>query len=464
MSNSVIATHSFGAESQKLWQLAWPILLAQLALTGLGVVDTLMSGWSGTQDLAAIGLGTSILLPIFMFATGVLLAITPLVGKAYGKGDSVAVSRFLNQGLWLALPLGIVSALVLANLQFILNWLSLEPRVFQLTDDYLFYISFGLPAVALYQALRFYWEGLGQTLPTMWISLVALLLNIPLNAIFIFGWGAIEPMGAAGCGVASALVMWFMLVVGLIYVQRNRLTKSFIQWHKILHCQWREGVLPILKIGVPNAMALLFEVSLFTLIALFVAPLGTDVIAAQQIAISVTSLLFMLPLSWGLALTVRVGQVYGSGNIAHMHLLLKAALVYAVILGLILAINTYIWREQITSLYSEDMAVISIAIILMIFAAGYQLFDAIQVACAGILRGFHDTHITMWVTFLSYWLIGLGLGYILSLTDWLVEPMGVYGFWLGICLGLGLAAILLTWRLISKKAQVYAEMAQEHQS
>lgn len=463
MSNtSADTTISFRQESSTLLQLAWPILMAQLALTGLGVVDTLMSGWAGTEDLAAIGLGSSIMLPVFVFGTGVLLAITPLVGKAYGKSDGAAISRFLNNGIWIGLPLGVFSALVIANVQPVLNWLNLEQTVFLLTNEYLFYVAFGMPAVVFYQVLRFYWEGLGLTMPSMWISFLALLINIPLNAMFIFGWGWIEPMGAAGCGVATALVMWAMLFIGLIYIHKDRLAKKYLNWQALFVIDMRQGVNPILKIGFPNALALLFEVSLFTLIALFVAPLGTEVIAAQQIAISVTSLLFMLPLSWGLALTVRVGQVYGTGNVEHLRLLLKTSLFYAVAIGLVLAFNTWVWREQIVAWYSEDTTVIAIALVLLMFASGYQLFDAIQVACAGILRGFHDTHITMWVTFLSYWLIGLGLGYVISLTDWLFKPLGVNGFWLGICIGLGVAAGLLAWRLYYKLPAVITEMQNEN--
>ncbi|HIE39961.1 MAG TPA: MATE family efflux transporter, partial [Thiomicrorhabdus sp.] len=217
-----MSIHALKVESSLLLKLALPILFAQLALTGLGVVDTLMSGQVGTNDLAAIGLGTSIMLPIFMFSTGILLAITPLVAKATGESKPQYITQYLNQGLWLSLPLGILSLAALMNLEWVLNLLSLNAEVYQLTQDYLFYIAFGMPAIALYQVLRFFWEGLGTTLPTMWISFFALLLNIPLNAIFIYGFGFIEPMGAAGCGVASTIVMWVMLLLGILYVLKSK--------------------------------------------------------------------------------------------------------------------------------------------------------------------------------------------------------------------------------------------------
>ncbi len=434
-------------ESSLLLKLALPILFAQLALTGLGVVDTLMSGQVGTDDLAAIGLGTSIMLPIFMFSTGILLAITPLVAKAVGESKPQQITRYLNQGVWLSLPLGLLSLFALMNLEWVLDLLSLNATVYQLTQDYLFYIAFGMPAIALYQVLRFFWEGLGTTLPTMWISFFALLLNIPLNAIFIYGFGVIEPMGAAGCGVASSIVMWMMLLLGILYVLKSKLTRPFILLKNVFCIHWKLGLIPILSLGIPTTFALLFEVSLFSMIALFVAPLGSVVIAGHQIAINFTSLAFMVPLSFAMALTVRIGLGYGEHNQAQLRISLMTGFLFAVVLGVLLAIVSYFLRMEIVDLYSNDHEVLYLAASLLVFAAIYQVFDAIQVTAAGALRGFHDSQITMLVTFISYWGVGLGLGYVFAFTDWVFEPMGVQGFWLGIVLGLLLAAILLPLRL-----------------
>lgn len=442
-----MSIHALKVESSLLLKLALPILFAQLALTGLGVVDTLMSGQVGTNDLAAIGLGTSIMLPIFMFSTGILLAITPLVAKATGESKPQYITQYLNQGLWLSLPLGILSLAALMNLEWVLNLLSLNAEVYQLTQDYLFYIAFGMPAIALYQVLRFFWEGLGTTLPTMWISFFALLLNIPLNAIFIYGFGFIEPMGAAGCGVASTIVMWVMLLLGILYVLKSKLTQPFILLQSAFSINWKLGLYPILSLGIPTTFALLFEVSLFSMIALFVAPLGAVVIAGHQIAINFTSLAFMVPLSLAMALTVRVGLGYGEHNPAQLRISLITGFLFAVVLGALLAVISYFLRMDIVDLYSNDSEVLYLAASLLIFAAIYQIFDAVQVTAAGALRGFHDSKVTMLVTFISYWGVGLGLGYVFAFTDFIFVPMGVQGFWLGIVLGLLLAAILLPLRL-----------------
>ncbi|MEA3404534.1 MAG: MATE family efflux transporter [Pseudomonadota bacterium] len=435
-------------ESILLLKLALPILLAQLALTALGVVDTIMSGWVGTNDLAAIGLGTSIMLPIFMFSTGVLLALTPLVAKKQGEQQSESITRYLHQGLWLSLPLGLLSMILLMNLDWVLNWLQLSPQVFQLTKDYLFYIAFGLPAVVLYQALRFFWEGLGTTLPTMWISFLALLINIPLNALFIYGYGPVEALGAAGCGVASSIVMWLMFFVGLVYINQSSFTKRVANLSSLSWPRWQNGLKDILNLGIPTSLALLFEVSLFSFIALFIAKLGAVVIAGHQIAISFTSLAFMLPLSLAMALTVRMGKSFGQSNKENAILSLYVGIGFAVFVGVLLALVSYGLRHQIVAIYSHDLEVLVLAATLLIYAAYYQVFDAIQVGCAGALRGLHDTKVTMVVTFVSYWGIGLAGGYMFAYTDWMTEtPMGVEGFWLGIALGLLLAAVLLSIRL-----------------
>lgn len=445
----------FVLESQKLIKLALPILFAQLALTGLGVVDTIMSGRVGTDDLAAVGLGTNIMLPIFMFATGVLLAITPMISKANGQADNQQVAHIFVQGLWLSLPLGFLSLLALMNLNWLLDLLSLSGSVYQLTEEYLYYIAFGMPAVAAYQALRFFWEGLGKTLPTMWISFVALLLNMPLNALFIYGYGPVEGMGAAGCGVASAIVMWLMLLIGTVYILKNQILNAHFQAVFKVRMTWSKGIKPLMQLGLPNSFALLFEVSLFSFIILFIAPLGTTVIGSHQIAVNVTSLSFMVPLSLAMALTVRVGFGFGESSISNIQTTLFTGFFWTIVIGIIMAFVIYFLRFEIVSLYTLDKEVLYIATTLLIFAAIYQVSDAIQVNAAGALRGFHDTKVTMVVNFISYWLIGLGLGYVLTFKDWIVEPMGVSGFWVGIVIGLTLAAILLPLRLRTVYCRVF---------
>ncbi|KUJ72141.1 MATE family efflux transporter [Thiomicrospira sp. WB1] len=444
----------YALEARVLLKLAVPILIAQLAITGLGVIDTVMSGHVGTDDLAAIGLGSSLMFPVLMVPMGILLALTPLVSKRFGQDDPTAIRRYLQQGLWLSVPLGLLAMVVLMQPQWVLDQLSLSPSVYQLTQDYLIYVALGLPGLALYLALRFFWEGLSLTWPTMAISVLALLVNVPLNAVFIYGWGPVPAFGAAGCGIASTLVMWGMLGVGIWFVRRHPKTRPLTAWQASdwFRYRWRQGMADILSLGVPNMLALLFEVTLFSLIAVFIAKLGTEVIAANQVVMSYTSMAFMIPLSLSLAVTVRVGTAFGQGSLTAMRLSVRTGLAVAVLFSSVVALVTFSAREQIAAFYTQDPAVIAIALWLLLLAAAYQVFDAIQVTSAGILRGLHHTKTTMLVTFVSYWGLGMGGGYIMAFTDWWLPPQGVGGFWLGIVFGLILAAGLLQWKLWHLKA------------
>ncbi|MDY0136648.1 MAG: MATE family efflux transporter [Thiomicrospira sp.] len=445
--NISLSFKALGKESKQIIKLAWPIFTAQLALTSLGVVDTVMSGWVGVDDLAAIGLGSSILLPVFIFATGILLALTPITARFLGQNKPLQIASALQQGRWLAIPLGLAAMAVLMFVQPLLNLLHLSPNVYQLTQDYLWWVALGLPGIALFQVYRFFWEGLGITLPTMALSLAALTLNIPLNALFIYGYGPIDGLGAVGCGVATAIVMWSMLLGAWLYVRYAAATRPY-QLAGLQKPVWQHGIKPILWLGLPMALALLFEVGMFSFIVLFIAPLGTSVIGAHQIAMSFTSLLFMLPLSLSMALTVRVGLAYGQENLAQLRLSVMSGTFMALGFGLVLSLSTVLFRQPIVALYTQYDGVVMIALSLFLFAASYQIFDAIQVAMAGILRGLHDTQVTMWVTLVSYWGLGLGGGYLIAFYPVIGgQPLGVYGFWAGIVGGLILAAILLIFRL-----------------
>ena len=455
--STALSWAGYWLEARVLLKLALPILIAQWAITGLGLVDTVMSGRVGTDDLAAIGLGSSLFFPVMMVPMGILLALTPLVSKRFGQDDPEKIKHYLQQGLWLALPLGALAMVGLFNLDWVLDRLSLTPNVYALTSDYLFYVAFGLPGLVLFFTLRFFWEGLSLTWPTMVISVGALAINVPLNALFIYGWGPVPAMGAAGCGVASSLVMWGMLLAGVMYLRRapqaRALLPGVLQAHlgrgqkRLERPYWQGGMRDIMALGVPNMLALLFEVSLFSLISVFIAQLGTQVIAANQVVMSYTSMAFMVPLSLSLAVSVRVGTALGQGSLTALRLSVRTGLVLALGISVVIAGVTGFARGPIAEYYTQDPAVIEIVVGLLLLAASYQVFDAIQVTTAGILRGLHNTQTTMWVTLLSYWVLGMGGGYIMAFTDAWMPPQGVAGFWQGILIGLMLAAILLQVKL-----------------
>lgn len=438
-------------ESKQLVKLSWPILIAQLSLASLGVIDTIMAGQVSTDDLAAIGLGSSILFPVMMLAVGLLITITTLVAKQFGKKDFRQMEVFFQQGIWLSIPLGIITFFLLINSSWVLNLLPLTDKVFQLSNDYLFYIAFGLPALSVYFVFRYFWEAIGLTLPTMWISLLTILINVPLNAIFIYGWGGVDAYGASGCGIASAITIWLILIVAIVYALLSKKITPYLNLKpsNFKFPIWKGGIQNILLLGIPNTFAILFEVSLFSFIGLFIAVLGTKVIASQQIGVSYTSLLFMLPLSISMAITIRVSQAYGKSQKKEVYNRIYSGLLMSLIAGIFLAVFTYFLKEPITKLFTDDVEVFKLAVGLLGIAAIYQVFDSIQASCSGALRGLHNTNIIMWVTFVCFWGIGLGIGYLFAFTPVFFEPMGVKGFWYSIVIGFFVATIILLSKLFS---------------
>lgn len=434
-------------ETRTLLQLAGPVMVAQLAQTANGFVDTLMAGQAGAEDLAAVALGTSLWLPLYLFIVGIMTSTSAIVSHLYGGGRTDAIGPAAHQAIWISLPLGLISVVLLRNTAPLLHLLQIDPKLIPLTQTYLEGISWGFPAICFFLALRFYAEGMGQPRPVMIVSVVGLLANIPLNYIFIFGKLGLPAMGGPGCGWATAIVMWLMAACMAGYaVMLDRQFDSGLKW--MLGKLNTRQIIDMLRLGIPIGLSIFFEVSVFCVIALLVATLGTTVIAGHQVALNVASLVFMIPLSLSLAFGVRLGHCVGAGD--------KTALDHVAIAGMLLvalfaALNATVMglaREPIAALYSNDADVVSLATQLLWFAAFFQLSDGLQVGAAGALRGLKDTRYPMVITLVSYWVVALSIGYSLAFGLWGFPAMGAKGFWIGLLAGLSCAALLLNTRLI----------------
>jgi len=434
-------------EVRTLMLLGWPIMVAQLAQSGIGFIDTLMAARAGANDLAAIALGSSLWLPLFLALGGILMATTPLVAHLIGANRERRSRQVLQQAVWIALLLSALGVILLRNPGAVLELLQLEPRLEQTTRDYLDAISWGFPAFLLYQVVRSYSEGFGKTHPVMRIAVLSVLCNIPLNYVLIFGKLGLPELGGVGCGYASAIVMWIMLSTGVVYLLRSRRFKPlklFRHWQAP-----RAGViLTFLRLGLPIGFALLIEVSMFCVLALLLAPLGETVIAANQITISYTGLIFMIPLSIAMALTIRIGQLAGAGQHAAARHAVTTGIMITLTIALVSSTLSLLLAESIVRLYTEREMIISLAATLIGIAAVFQFSDALQVSAAGALRGYKDTAIPLLMVFIAYWVIGLPAGYVLGFTDWVSDPQGAAGLWYGLLIGLSVGAVLLTTRLV----------------
>lgn len=433
-------------EARQLMTLAWPIIIAQVAQTGIGFVDTVMAGRYGAQDLAAVAIGSSLWLPLFLAFEGVLMATTPLVAHLVGSERLDQTRHVLYQGWLVAIVLGILSLLLLNQGAVVLGWMQVDAALAHKTSAYLSAIAWGFPAILIYQVIRSYSEGFGKTRPIMKISLFALLANIPLNYLLIYGKLGLPELGGVGCGWASALVMWLTLAVGVLYLRGDALFRD----NPIFRRMTRPDIQSLkhfLRLGLPIGIALLIEVSMFSLIALLLADKGDVVVASHQVTLSFTGLIFMVPLSISMALTIRLGHRLGAKNIAGARYSATTGLLITLTFAVLSASAIFALRHWIPTLYSTNPEIIQLSAQLLILAAVFQFSDAIQITCAGALRGYKDTLVPLLMVFSAYWLVGLPLGIVLSRTDLLVPAMGAQGFWSALIVALTLGALMLGARL-----------------
>lgn len=438
---------SFLAHTKSLIKLAYPILIAQLIQNLMGFVDIVMAGRISATDMAAVAVANSIWLPLILTVYGVIMALAAIVSQLAGAKNYLAISEQTYQTAWIALTLGIsLIGLYYLLAPLIFPLIELEGNLKPLLFDYLQYIVWGAPGYCLYLVLRNYSEGLSYTKPTMVISIIGLLVNIPANYIFIYGKFGAPALGGAGCGIATALVYWAMFISMLIYAFNSTVLKTASLFEKFYWPNWQK-ILHILKLGIPIALSLLFEVSLFAVVAIILIPFGAEVIASHQIALNFSGLIFMVPLSLAMATTIKVGYAVGHGNNRQARDYTRHAIILGLLLAVFTATITLLFRVPIVGIYTSEAPVIEIAANIMLLATLYQFSDTVQVVSAGALRGYKDTKSILYITFVSYWLIGLTVGLILGITDWIVPRMGPYGFWIGFITGLTTAAVLLAWRL-----------------
>lgn len=430
-------------EARTILKLSGPIVLAQLTQTLMYFVDTVMAGRYSAVDMAAIAVASGLWFPVVMTMQGLLLALTPIVAQYYGSKQTKPVTHFTVQAMYLAMALATALFIVMLYVHVPVDLLNMDQTLRQKSLDYLYYVSFGLFPAAGYMVLRSMFEGIGNTKASMWISFVGILVNIPANYVFIYGKLGMPALGGAGCGIATALVFFAMFIAILIYGWFSSTTRRYRLHPESYRIHFKD-IWQIICIGTPIAFSIFFEVTLFACIPLAIVHLGPIMVAGHQIAQNYSGIVFMLPLSLGSAVLIRIGHLIGQQALSELKKAVSTAIILGIVISAITATLTFLFREQISSLYTGNPEVIALASSLLMLACIYQITDSVQVICASILRGMKITKPTFFITFIAYWPVGFGLGYVLGLTDYIVPAMGVHGFWIGIIFGLTVAAILLS--------------------
>ncbi len=439
------------AETRSLWQLAWPMLIGQLASVGMAVADVAMAGHASGADLAGVSLGASIWAMVLLTLMGVVMAVNPIVSQHVGAQAFDRIPHVVRQALWNALGVGLLGFLAANAAAFVFDAMTLEPDVCRIAKSFVRVTSFALPAFAAYRVLYGYSTSLNQTRPMMVIALMALALNVMINWLLIYGKWGFPQLGGVGCAWSTLVCVWANLAALVWWMHRApvyRATWPFGTWEGP---HWPE-IRTLLKLGLPIGITYFAEVSAFSLVALLVAPHGSAQVAAHQIALNFTSLVFMVPMSLGMSLLTRVGQALGAQDPAEARFRawvgVGAALAFAVVSAMCIAV----FNHEIANAYTIDRTIALLAAQLLLLAAIFQVSDATQVATSCAVRAYKVTRPPMVIHLASFWGFALPLGCVLGLAPpWFpwrpAQPMAAEGFWIALIVGLTVAALALSWLL-----------------
>ena len=442
----MITPSAFAAETRALFTIAWPMIIAQLAQMGTGVVDTVMAGHYSADDLAAIAIGYNIWLPLFLLFIGMMLGATVIIAQDFGAGRTARIRESLPQALWLALLLGAVAGPLCYFSEPLLRLLELDENTHGKSLDYLQAVAFGLPATALFQALRCHTQGIGVMRPFAIASILGFLANIPLNYMFIYGhWGAPE-LGAAGCGWATTISMWLSPVLIAFYMARAPQLKAYLPPLKLVAPDLGR-LREITRLGLPMGLTFFMEIAVFSVIALLVATLGNTAMASHQIAFNVWDVVYMPLISIGSALATRIGHAIGRGDRPGVNLAIICGSSFTFLVGISSIALLLTAPGLIISAYTGDPDIQAMAVTLVKLAGLFIIIDTAQVAGSFCLRAFKDTRFPFVVSCIAYWLIALPVGYWIGIVSSTSPLEGTVGFWKGMILGIGVSTLLVMWRL-----------------
>ena len=400
-------------EFKQLIRIGIPIFGSQLSYTLMGATDTIIAGRASANDLAGLAVGTAFSNTIWFFFTGIIFAVTPIVAQLYGAKKFLEIGQKLREILWVAAGLGLFMAFIFFNMDIIINLLPIKSSITSITIDYLKAVSIGWFFVTIFTCLRCYSEGMTYTKPVFYIAFAGMLLNIPLDLIFVYGWFGAPKLGGVGCGIATTIVSFIMMISIFIYIsfsKNYKKTQPFSKFSKPSLATTKE----VLKLGLPIGLGIFIELSMFSGAAIILSVLGEIVVASHSVAINIASLFFMVPLAIGLASSTRVGNLIGERNPIQAKIAATSTIMLCISGALINSVIIIAFGSFIVSLYTTELPVLELAVSLILFAAIFQLPDGIQMGALGSLRGYKDTFIPMILLLISYWVFAMPIGYYLT--------------------------------------------------
>lgn len=428
---------------KKLLSVMIPILVAQVSTAGVTFINTTMAGHAGADDLAGVSVGAGLFYPLLASIIGLLMAGTPLMAQLIGRKERESLPFIVRSGMVIGLSVwALFTAAYFFFIDDLLASLALEAAVEHIARYYLMTMIGVVFFLALMIPLRCLTDTAGSTSISMKLFLMAPVINGIFNYLFIYGHGGMPALGGIGAGLATMMTYGFLLGLFLLVVMKSK-DLGGRQIFASLALRSKD-LREYLVVGVPSGLSIFMEMSLFSLIIVFLSRYGTDALAAYQIADNFASLVYMLPVSCSMALTILIATAVGAGDMTLARRYKKAGFVVAMAGAMMTASFTVLFRNSIGSVYTDDSAVALIAGQFLIYSAGWQLFDAISTPIQGILRGLKDTRISFVLMVLAYW----GGCFPMSLFLDSHTALGADSFWLGLDFGVGCSAFLMILRLL----------------
>jgi MATE family multidrug resistance protein len=436
-----------GEDIPALLKLAGPLLVGQLAVIAFGVLDTAMTARYSADDLAALAMASAIFISVYVGLTGVVSALAPIAGQLFGAKRYDEIGEEVRQAIWLSVLLSLIGALVLWNADLILDISQVSPEIHAKASLYMHILVLGLPASMAMRVLIALHNAVSRPTIITIVQLVGLAAKFPLNYLFIYGAFGIEGMGGPGCAVATVIINWLWLLITLWIVLSGRFYKPFALFTRFSKPDFhRIGV--ILRLGTPIGFSYLIEVTSFTFMSLFIARLGTEALAGHQIVANIGTVIYMVPLSISIATMTLVSQSIGANKQSRAEQIGWSSVFFTTTLCAVIGLTAWFFRTELLNLYDPPDEVKQFAIPLFLFIAFYQIFDALQVSAAFILRAYRIAFWPMLIYAVSLWGVGLGGGYMLGFNVTGNVPLalqGASGFWAANSISLGVAAVFLLY-------------------
>ncbi len=428
--------------------LGLPLLGSHTAQMLVHLTDTIMVGWYGVEELAAVVLATSIFFVVFIVGSGFAMAVMPMAASAEGEDDKTQVRRVVRMGLWISTFYSAAVMPLLWNFKAFLLLMGQEPHIAELAQDYMRIAQWGMLPSMLIMVLKSYLSALERPAWVLWATIIGAIANVFVNYAFIFGnWGAPE-LGVRGAAVASLLTETLTFAVVALYAHYQPDLKVYQIFTRIWRSDW-PAFREVFFLGWPIGITMLAEVGLFSFSAIMMGWIGTIELATHGIAIQIASMAFMIYLGLANAATIRVGRALGrhdkSGiwRSSIMVTALQLGTAFVIIL-MFLSFSEFLIGLFLDSENPDSPEIVAYGVGLLVVAAAFQIVDGLQVVALSVLRGLKDTRVPMICAVISYWVIGIPAGYYLGFS----LGYGGYGIWTGLVIGLAFASITLCWRYL----------------